>query len=364
MKKGKNQELNFLYLEDNADKNEVKKKKESKKKQVKKKETSKKKKNQHQDNNRFDFDNEIVIGVTKLPNETKKKNIAKSKKKNNQRSSKNVKKAKKIKGADKKSAPRNIAKSVQKESTKTKKKSFIKWFIKWTILLGALIAAIIFFMTSPLFNVIEVSVIGNNAISEETIISLSEIQIGDNIYKTSKSKIKQRVKQNSYIESVEVKRMLPNRIELTVKERHTTFMLEYANSFVYINNQGYILEISDRSLNLPIIEGYTTPQGELKEGNRLNIEDLERLEKVLRIIESTEANGIISKINRINIENEQNYILRLEEDKKTVYLGDASNLSTRMLYLKAALSDTKGLEGEIFVNGDLVKEKAFFRQKQ
>ena len=73
---------------------------------------------------------------------------------------------------------------------------------------------------------------------------------------------------------------------------------------------------------------------------------------------------ILEKINRINIEDKQNYTLKMEEEKKTVYLGNASNLSSRMLYLKAVLEDTKGLTGEIFISGDLVKEKAFFRQAQ
>lgn len=84
----------------------------------------------------------------------------------------------------------------------------------------------------------------------------------------------------------------------------------------------------------------------------------------MKIIESTQANGITAKINRIDISNKQNYVIYMDEEKKIVYLGDGSNLSNRMLYLKAALEDTKGLEGEIFINGDLIKEKAFFRQKE
>ena len=138
-------------------------------------------------------------------------------------------------------------------------------------------------------------------------------------------------------------------------------MLEYANSYIYINNQGYILEKSETPLDVPILEGYQTPQEEMQVGNRLNQEDLVRLETVLKIRDSAKSNSIISKINRVNIEDKQNYILQIEEEKKTVYLGDASNLSTRMLYVKAALQDTKGLQGDIFVNGDLIKERAFFR---
>ncbi len=364
MGRNKNQELNFLYLEDeNSNASDDKKeKKVSKKKKVTKKERTTKNKTAQNENEAFNFDNEIVIGVTKLPNETQKHNVSKTKKKQNQETGKKTKKTQIQKGADKKSAPKK--KQIMKKKEENKKGKIIKGVIKWTILLGALMAAFIFFMMSPLFNIVEISVTGNNAISQETITSLSGITVGENIYKTSKNKISQRIKQNAYIDTVEVNRILPNKVELQVKERTTTYMLEYVGSFVYINNQGYILEIATNAVDVPIIMGYHTTQEELKVGNRLDEEDLNKLEMVLKIIDSIQSSGIVSKINRINIENKQNYTLHIEEEKKIVYLGDASNLSSRMLYLKAVLNDTKGLEGEIFINGDLIKEKAVFRQKQ
>ena len=89
-------------------------------------------------------------------------------------------------------------------------------------------------------------------------------------------------------------------------------MLEYAGSFIYINNQGYILEVSNEKLDVPIIEGYTTNTEELQVANRLNKEDLTRLEMILKIVEFKESNEILEKINRINIEDKQNYTLKME----------------------------------------------------
>lgn len=151
---------------------------------------------------------------------------------------------------------------------------------------------------------------------------------------------------------------------IKIKERKATFILEYANSYAYINNQGYILEITQEKLNLPIIAGYVTNAEEIKEGSRLVYEDLEKLETVLKIIESANSNGISELITKIDIQDKQNYILVLENEKKTVYLGDASNLSNRMLYLKAVLEEEKNIEGEIFINGDLHKEVVYFRKKE
>ena len=350
MKSKKNEELNFLYLNNQNSEDSKNKKTTSKKKKQKK--SKKKVKEQHIDES-FNFENEIVIGVTKIPKEKEKKITSKNNKKSRNKSVDNKK------GADKKSAPKN-----KKNKKETKKKRIIKKILKWTSLIIVLLVALVFFMMSPLFNVTEITVLGNNGVSTETIISLSQIEIGSNIYKTSKEIIRKGIKENAYIESIEVKRRLPNKIELEVKERKTSYMLEYGGSFAYINNQGYILEVSNEKLDVPIIEGYTTNIEELQAGNRLNKEDLTRLETILKITESKESNEILEKINRINIEDKQNYTLKIEEEKKTVYLGDATKLNSRMVYLKAILEDTKGLTGEIFISGDLVKEKAFFRQAQ
>ncbi len=246
----------------------------------------------------------------------------------------------------------------------TKKSIIIKAIIKWTILLTALVASIIFFMISPLFNIREIQVVGNQRVSKDTIISLSRLSIGENIYKTSSNKIKKNIKENAYIGRVDIKKILPNKIIINVKERKPTYMLEYASSYAYINNQGYILEISKEALEIPIITGYSTKDEDIIPGCRLNEEDLGKLEVVLKIMEVANGNEIGNLITRFNIQNKQDYIVIMDEEKKTIHLGDATNLSTRIPYVKAILTGEKGVEGDIFVNVDLNKQNAYFRRKE
>lgn len=348
-KKPRNEELNFIYLDDKYIKKEEKQKmtKDKKKKNQKKVQQKASKKTSNKKET-FNFDEEMVIGVTKTPTKTNKQVMQTEKR-----------------GANKKKAPVKKQKVRQAKKKKEKKANpIITNIIKWVILLMALVASFIFFMMSPLFNVSEISVSNNQTISSDMIISLSGIQIGENIYKTSSHVIQKRVKENAYIESVTVSRKLPNKIELIIKERKATYMLEYANSYAYINNQGYILEIAEQKLELPIISGYQTSQEEIQVGKRLQEEDLERLATVLKIVESANGNGIGQFITRINISNKQSYLLALESKKKLVYIGDASNLSNRMLYIKAMMEKEEGVEGEIHVEGDLNKENVFFREKE
>lgn len=391
MGKPRNEELNFLYMDDKyqtkGNKNK-KKSTEASTARLRKNNTKSRKKTNKEDapfytqDNKFNFDNEIIIGVTKIPDNKKKDNIEnksknKKKRKNNTRTSNiysksennkkvskqqinNVKQRKKLE-ENKKNTKKSSKKVTKKQ---TKKSRIIKGIVKWTILFSALIASIIFFMMTPLFNILEVQVVNNEKISSETIISLSKITLGENIYKISSKAVKQNIKQNPYVENVEVNRKLPNKIVISVKERKTTYMLEYAEGYAYINNQGYILEISEEKLETPIIIGYKTPQEQIKAGNRLYSEDLEKLETVLKIMESASSNGVSDLITKINIENKQNYTLILESEKKVAYIGDASNLSNRMLYLKAIIEEAKGIEGEIFVNANLNKSGVYFRKKE
>lgn len=362
MAKQKNTELNFLYLNDEVNKKKKNTNKKNTKAKTKKAKNGADTKSASRKNDTFNFDNEIVIGVTRIPKEEPNKPKMNSRNKN----TKNVSK----KPTKKKNATKTKIETKDRQVNKTnvdrsKKKSvIIKGIIKWAILLCALAASIIMFMMSPLFNLSEVQVLNNEKLSSELIISLSELNIGENIYKVTKRKLENRIKENAYVQSVKIERKLPNKISITIKERKPTYMLEYANSYVYINNQGYILEISEEKLECPIIMGYTTSEDNIKPGDRLNEEDLEKLSTVLKIVETANGNEIGDLITRINIEDKQNYTLILEGEKKTVYLGDASNLSNRIPHLKVVLNEEKGVEGEIFVNGDLNKQKVYFRRKE
>ena len=251
----------------------------------------------------------------------------------------------------------------KKRKSGGKKKRVFLAIIKWLIILGMITGLIIFFITSPVFNIEEITVEGNEKISKEEIVYLSEIQIGENIYQYSKTSIKEKIKTNPYIEEVQVYRLLPDKIEIEVKERKASFLLQLEGTYAYINNQGYILEINKENIYLPIITGFSTESENIIEGKQLNEEDLKKLQTVLAIMEAASSNQIAELITKIDIANANDYTLYLETESKTVYLGDASNINTRMLYLKGLLQREKGVAGEVFINGDLNNDRVFFREK-
>lgn len=372
VKKTKEARLNlYNFNADDESKNKQSKKK-SKKKVIAKSKNIKNKEDK-QENNKFDFNNEIVIGLPKIEEKNDNKVVPKKGKKKKAKNKKRQKfredqeqknNIQKSKVSQNKIAQNNVSKNkkqTSKKNKKTKKKVNIK-ILKYGFLFFSVLAIVIITMFSPLFNIKEIIVTGNEKITKDEIISLSQINIEENTYKINTKKVENRILENPYIKSVEVKRSLPSGIILAVQERKTTFMIEYGNGYVYVNNQGYILEISSGKLEVPILQGVETAVEELVPGNRLCNEDLKKLSTVNKIMEMAYNNEIANLITRIDMENSQNYKIVLESEQKVAYLGDETELNTKILSIKAILEREKDVAGEIFVNGDMKNTNPVFRQ--
>ena len=251
-----------------------------------------------------------------------------------------------------------------KEKKRKKRNKRIKLFLKVLVFIILIGGAIIFAMTSPLFNIKEIKVTNNTQVPSDTIISLSEIKIDENIFKFYKGNASNKIKENAYIENVIIERIIPSTVEIKVEERTPKYSVDFMGKFMYINSQGYFLELSEENKGLPIIYGITTEEEKVTPGNRLNNEDLNRLEEVMKIISSANENGLEGKVTSVDISNKNDYTIYLEEKKKKVHIGNTSNLSNKMLYILAIMEQEDGKEGDIYVNGDLNnKFQPYFREK-
>ena len=68
---------------------------------------------------------------------------------------------------------------------------------------------------------------------------------------------------------------------------------------------------------------------------------------------------INEELSKIDITNKSNYILTFEQEAKEAYLGDVSNLSSKILYMKCVLEEQQGIPGTIYLN----QEQVYFSPK-
>ena len=254
--------------------------------------------------------------------------------------------------------------TIKQREKELKKEKTKKRTIQIVVLLAIVLGVCAFALISPIFNIKDIEIEENVQVSDDTIISLSGLAKDQNIFRFLKLGVISKIKEDPYIEDAEIKRILPSTVKIKVKERTKKFSVQVLNSYAIISSQGYILEISEESQELPILKGLSTTEDQLEVGKRLNENDLGDLETFIKIMNTFKDNELDEQVSSIELTQENQFIVTMEKEQKIIYLGDKTNLSHKIIYVKSIVEDTKDTPGEIFVNGDINDNfKPYFREK-
>ena len=302
----------------------------------------------------YNMDDEVIIGYN-----VKLKKDKPPKKQRNVKDTKQTKKAK-----NNVNSSNNIKKPTNRNNvkkTQTKKKSSSKWtkvkkvlgLLLKLILMIAIILGILFFLfVSPVFNITEVRVENASKISTNTYIVLSQIHEGENIFKLRKERAKKMIKQESYVEDVEIRRKYPGTVVINVTERTPKYMIEKNGMYIYVDKNGYLLEMNQIPLESCILSGIKTNLDNAQLGSRLSEDDISKFNDLIKITDGVKNNNIVAKLHSIDISDSNNYVLEFKAENKKVILGDTSNLSTKMLWIKELMELNKNEKGTIHLNTD------------
>ena len=240
----------------------------------------------------------------------------------------------------------NKQKEIEKKKRKRRKLTLI--FTILILLIGGICA---YLLMSPSFNIQEITIKGNNHLTNQKILTLADLNRGDNIFSKIGIVTKVKLKQNGYVQDAKINKIYPNKIEIEIVERKRQFQIKTeTDGYIYIDEQGYILEYGVNKLEIPTIIGIDIKQTDVANQERLNEKDLNKMENILQIREQCKSIEIADKITQYQVENE--YIVTLENEGITINFGDGSNLKNRMYYVNGILKQEAGNKGTIYVNGN------------
>ena len=189
------------------------------------------------------------------------------------------------------------------------------------------------------FKINEIEVTGNKHYSEKQIKNfvLAEGYIDNTILLMLKNKINS-IEDIPFIAKLDVEYVNAHKITITVYEKAMAGCVEYMNSYVYFDQDGYVLEISQTKLeDVPCITGMSFDKMELHE--KLPIEDKKRFKTILTMTQLIQKYEL--QIDKIRFTSEGEIIIEHEDIR--IELGDGRDLETQMIDLGETL---KGLEGQ------------------
>lgn len=198
------------------------------------------------------------------------------------------------------------------------------------LLIGAMLAMLLL----PCFNIKYIDVAGNEKVTQASLTEKSTVVYGDNIFKVKIKKGKRQIENIPYVESVKIRRKLPNIVVIDVVERKAVASIPAGESFALIDKECRILEKVTET-QLPIIEGLDI---KINEGKFIEEEKPEFVANFKELTSLLEENGIKERITNYKVD-KQGKITFVIDNTKTVIIGEEKNIQYKLLLLESAINE-------------------------
>lgn len=193
------------------------------------------------------------------------------------------------------------------------------------------------------FPIKRINVSGSKMYSKSQIIKASGLSTDNNLFVVSEKQIEQKIRKKlPYIDSVKLKRVLPDAVILTVADAKEYAFYFTGEKYVILSENNYVLkEQNDLPENVfEIVSGGIT--GNLGEkAVYKNTTDEELVNKIKTLVRNKDIN-----IDKIDVYNKAQITLNVE-DKFTVLLGDSQYLSEKIAHLAGMIDSIGERRGSI-----------------
>lgn len=200
----------------------------------------------------------------------------------------------------------------------------------------AIVAALTLF-----FKVDQVLVTGNTRYTQEEIISVSQVQQGDNLILLDKYHIAQRIyTELPYITDVRIDRKLPDVLLVEVTETEAVASIQSGGTWMLLSNEGKILEATNSTVAKATFPIRGTEAQDAAVSKPLTLPEdcpmtVERLRELMRALETR---GMLERCDGLDVSNLNHLVLQYD-GRFRVYIGYDADLDFKLNCLLAAVGE-------------------------
>ncbi|MGL5615570.1 MAG: cell division protein FtsQ/DivIB [Sarcina sp.] len=254
---------------------------------------------------------------------------------------------------------------VQKFIEKKKRKKLRKKVVMIVFLITGVTLGVMF--KGSFFNINDIKLQGNVILDEKNIVKEKEI-LGQNIFLFDNKKLENIILSNPYIQSVNIKKELPNKLKVAIEERKMIYKIKEGDKNYILNKSLVLMDIKDSledGVSLIELQGITLEnkvigetiikdEGRIKAAEILG-ENLLDKEKKMALADNVEINSLNNIVmNKGNIK---------------IILGNLDNLEEKYnKALKILSSEASNMESgyiDVSFNGNpVIKEEEAKTEKK
>jgi len=219
----------------------------------------------------------------------------------------------------------------QKRSYRRRKNSMIYLSFAMAFTVAAAI-----FTVSVFFTVDTVEVHGNTRYTQDEIISASGIKQGDNLLLMDKFSVTDRMLEKLiWLENIEIRRIFPDRIRITVSECSPRFAVEYDDGFWICDSSGRLLEYTPDPAAAPtVIYGAELVKPEL---GKVYVASDGPSAPLSEILDGLEACGLLERVNKISVVKIYDTVFEL--DGFRVSMGRSGDFGDKLRLVTMVIAD-------------------------
>lgn len=193
------------------------------------------------------------------------------------------------------------------------------------------------------FPIKRISVSGSQIYSKAEIIKASGLSTDDNLFVVSEEKIEQSIRKKlPYIDSVSLKRNLPDAVVLTVKDAKEYSCIEVAQKYYIISQSGYVLK--EQSESPENVFKIITSGAKCEIAKMVEYKSQVESELVATMVQLLENKGI--NIDSVDVSSALNLTVNVE-DKFVVKMGTDEFLEQKIAHLRSMIDSIGDRKGEI-----------------
>lgn len=219
-----------------------------------------------------------------------------------------------------------------RNQNKRKRKKFFN--VKTFGIILILIISVGGILFSPLFSIKNINITEMEKYTESEMCEKLNLNKGENIFSFVLSNHKKTLKNDQYIEDIDIRMVLPDTIEIKVSERKVRGYVPFMGSYLYIDEYGRVLDVQDSyKTNLPIVEGLEFDS--FKIGDTLDVDNEESFEVIVTIAQLITKYNILEDIVRIDVKDPKN--IKASMKNVEVLLGDLKDCDEKIRTMVAVM---------------------------
>lgn len=241
--------------------------------------------------------------------------------------------------------------------------------VAWGVFISALVGASImlgrgfedFVRSSKRFAIKTIEIEGNTQLSDEEIVTLAGLRLGENIFQFKGEEIETRLRSHPALRSVRVERGLPSRFTIRIEEYRPVALVALDKLYL-LAREGIAYRPLEpgESVDLPIVS-FADPDAPLEE-RRTRQQLLFEAASIIDAIDRHNS-ALLSELMELHIREDHRFILRFFDERMDVFLGrgDYPAKLGRLRVLLRELDERELRASRVHIDNELRPERVTVR---